>query len=318
MPWMIGIDEAGYGPNLGPLVQAAVALWIPDGDSAGWKTLRRVVRRCGVKADHRLLIDDSKAVYSRYGLEVLERGVLASLRLMEATVGDVLRRATVAGEGIGDILACEAWYDPSQATPMVATSEDVHSAFSTLAAGVPDEVGVGWFGDAIIVPTPRFNQIWDEHGSKAIVLSLGLTELIPAALDGLRHDGEPVVVQCDKHGGRNFYAAMLQEVFPNGWIVTERESAEESRYRVELLDRPVTVIFRPRADAESVAVALASMFCKYLREVCMLQFNRFWGKHVPGIRPTAGYPGDAKRFFDEIRPAMAKLGLTDDQVWRKR
>jgi hypothetical protein len=50
----------------------------------------------------------------------------------------------------------------------------------------------------------------------------------------------------------------------------------------------------------------------------MRQFNRFWAKHVPGIQPTAGYPGDAKRFFDEIKPAMAKLGLTDDEVWRKR
>ena len=131
-------------------------------------------------------------------------------------------------------------------------------------------------------------------------------------------DGEPVLFLCDKHGGRNFYAAMLQEAFPNGWIVAERESADESRYRVELLDRPVTVTFRPRADGDSVAVALASMLCKYLREVCMRQFNRFWATHVPGIRPTAGYPGDAKRFFDEIKPAMAKLGLTDDQVWRKR
>jgi hypothetical protein len=60
------------------------------------------------------------------------------------------------------------------------------------------------------------------------------------------------------------------------------------------------------------------MFCKYLREVCMLQFNRFWAEQVPGIRPTAGYPGDAKRFFDEIQRAMAKLGLSNDQVWRKR
>ena len=53
-------------------------------------------------------------------------------------------------------------------------------------------------------------------------------------------DGEPLLFLCDKHGGRNFYAAMLQEAFPNGWIVAERESADESRYRVELLDRPVT------------------------------------------------------------------------------
>ena len=111
---------------------------------------------------------------------------------------------------------------------------------------------------------------------------------------------------------------MVQQAFPDGWVVAEKESAEESRYRVEHLDRPVTVTFRPRADAESVAVALASMLCKYLREVCMRQFNRFWATHVPGIRPTAGYPGDAKRYYDEIQPAMTKLGLTPDQVWRKK
>ena len=32
MPWVIGIDEAGYGPNLGPLVQAAAAIWMPPDD----------------------------------------------------------------------------------------------------------------------------------------------------------------------------------------------------------------------------------------------------------------------------------------------
>ena len=62
MPWVVGIDEAGYGPNLGPLVQAAVALRLPDDDLAGWTTLKPWVRRAHERDDGRLLIDDSKAL----------------------------------------------------------------------------------------------------------------------------------------------------------------------------------------------------------------------------------------------------------------
>jgi len=180
-----------------------------------------------------------------------------------------------------------------------------------------------WGSYVNLVPAPLFNKVCDGSGSKATVLSCGLVSLLSRAREaGHAPNGEyanhPVTVLCDKQGGRNFYAALVQQAFPDGWVVAERESAGESRYRVERLDRPVAVTFRPRAEAESVAVALASMLAKYLREVCMRQFNRFWAKHVPGIAPTAGYPGDSKRFYAEIRGAMARLGLTEDQVWRKR
>lgn len=315
--WVVGIDEAGYGPNLGPLVQAAVSLRLPDADPAGWETLKPVVRRCHEKDDGRLLIDDSKKVYTRGGLAALEQAVMTSLILMESTVGDVLRRGTLAGVSVREALACESWYDPAESTPVAAPAEDLFDTFRALHEGMPSSAGMG-LGLAIVVPTPRFNQLVDDSGSKGTVLAHGLVELLPAAVNRTSQSGEPVLFLCDKHGGRNFYAAMVQQAFPDGWVVIEKESALESRYRVEGLGRPVSVVFRPRADGDSVAVALASMLCKYLREVCMRQFNRFWATHVPGLKPTAGYPGDARRFYDEIRPAMAKLGLTADQVWRKR
>jgi hypothetical protein len=60
------------------------------------------------------------------------------------------------------------------------------------------------------------------------------------------------------------------------------------------------------------------MVSKYLREVAMHQFNAFWKKHVPDLEPTAGYHGDADRFYREIRPAMRQLGIEKSAVWRKR
>ena len=71
-------------------------------------------------------------------------------------------------------------------------------------------------------------------------------------------------------------------------------------------------------DNKELKTALAAIEKEFGKGSIMRQFNRFWATHVPGIKPTAGYPGDAKRFYDEIRPAMTALGLTEDQVWRKR
>jgi hypothetical protein len=209
-------------------------------------------------------------------------------------------------------LVQETWFDTKELVPL---KESANESLRDRAKCYGVEIGTA---AAILTPAGLFNRVVDHSDSKATLLANGLCELLADITLTLSSEQDPLLFLCDKHGGRNFYAAMLQEAFPNGWVVPERESADESRYRVELLDRPVMVTFRPRADGDSVAVALASMLCKYLREVCMRQFNRFWATHVPGIRPTAGYPGDAKRFFDEIKPAMAQLGLTDDQVWRKR
>jgi ribonuclease HII len=313
MPWIVGIDEAGYGPNLGPLVQAAVSLKLPRADPAGWETLRAVVRQARERADGRLLIDDSKKVYARGGLEALERGVWAIVGAEPCPVRDFLWSCDDLPPW-GEDLCGELWFERDDSLPLHidpatawAASEPVRTALGGL-----------WTGDYRLVPAPRFNRVVDEFGSKGTVLSRGLIMLLASQSAAVPDDGEPLHFACDKQGGRNYYAPLIQEAFPEADIVAERESAEESRYRVENLSREMTVTFRPRADGDSVAVALASMVCKYLREVCMGQFNRFWARHVPGIRPTAGYPVDAKRFYAEIRPAMDKLGLTPDQVWRKK
>lgn len=311
MPWVVGIDEAGYGPNLGPLVQAAVALHLPDEDRAGWETLKPVVRRCHEKADGRLLIDDSKKVYTRGGLAALEQGIHALVgRPARKEFGHFLY--SVSQLKWIEELVMESWFDTKEMVPL---GEPASLNLRDEASNGGVRIGTA---AAIVTPACRFNRVVDRSASKATVLANGLCELLADIPIILSSEREPIVFLCDKQGGRNFYAAMLQEAFPTGWIVPEREGAAESRYRVEMLDRPVSVSFRPRADGESVAVALASMLCKYLREVCMRQFNRFWARHVPGIAPTAGYPVDARRFYAEIRPAMKMLGLTDDQVWRKR
>src|SRR5262245_44906058 len=300
MPWVVGIDEAGYGPNLGPFVQAAVALPLPANDLRGWKTLKSCVRRMEEDDDGRLLVDDSKKVYAGgTGLESLAVGVFAALGRRPRAAAELLE--TVLADWCRGHLEEECWYDPATAL------DDVDGPTIDLRPQLR----------AAVVPSPVFNRVVDRAGTKGAVTADGVGQFL-AHLHETLPAGEPVFASCDKLGGRNFYGAILADAFPDGWPVAAKETAAESRYRILNLDREITVTFKPRADGESVCVALASMLAKYLREVCMRQFNAFWAKHVPGIQPTAGYPGDARRFYDEIRPAMEALGLEPDAVWRKR
>ncbi len=83
-------------------------------------------------------------------------------------------------------------------------------------------------------------------------------------------------------------------------------------------DRPVTLLVQAKADAQFLPVAVASMLAKYLREICMEQFNQFWKHQLPELEPTAGYPVDAARFWEEIAAKAEELGIEKRKIWRSK
>jgi ribonuclease HII len=320
MAWLIGIDEAGYGPNLGPFVMSAVACRVPpahlDGDL--WSALAPAVRRAEEEDDGRLLIADSKVVYSTArGLHALETGVLACLGL------HCVNGATSLASLLDHVcphhteLKEECWYHGTTSVPVEVDADELATVRERLRGACVGGALTTLTAQSVLVCPPRFNAVLDRWESKAVVLALALAELCRRILPA-DADDEPACFFIDKHGGRNNYAAMLQQVFTDGLVLAEEEGRERSVYRVQGMTRPVRVTFEPRADGAHFPVALASMVSKYLRELCMLEFNRFWQQHVPTLKPTAGYPSDAARFLAAIQPAATKLGVAAEALWRRK
>jgi hypothetical protein len=325
MAWLVGIDEAGYGPNLGPLVMTAVACRLPDaaGDADLWRLFCKGVRRHGERDDGRLLVADSKLVYSTArGLAHLEKSVLAILRTSPQWSNDAplfLDLDALLGLLSPDALAdlgSEIWYTGTTTLPMECEIADLHSACAQLQGACCDTGVITSFVRSVIICPPRFNELTDAQDSKAAALNFGFTLLVRGAIANT--GAEPTAFVIDKHGGRNQYGPLLRGTFPRCGVRPNIEGMERSEYVVAGVDRPVRLTFMPRADLGCFPVALASMVSKYLRELLMAEFNAFWRQHVPGLKPTAGYPVDAGRFFGEIRAAIATLGLSERQVWRRK
>jgi hypothetical protein len=320
MTLLIGTDEAGYAPNLGPLVISATAWEIEDriDDDRLYKLVSDAV--CTVPGDAhaaRVAWADSKVLYSPgVGLSGLERGMLAALSLIDKRPGNWRSLwQTLDGE-VCERLEHVPWHigfntdlpiatDLADLEPLVAAVGDALAAAGIRLVAIASKA----------VFPDEFNRLVDGHGNKAEVLSRLTLELVGRMLD--RFGPRRARVVCDKHGGRNKYGRLLQQQFPDDLVEVREEGSTESAYAWGPKSRRIEARFRIGCE-DHLPVALASMASKYLREAAMLAFNRFWCQRLPELRPTAGYPRDALRFWNEIRPLQTELGIADGLLWRTR
>lgn len=184
----------------------------------------------------------------------------------------------------------------------------------------------------------EFNAAIDRLGLKSGLIAdatlAAVAETLARAVEREPQNELPVLALalCDKLGGRDRYLPTLAQRFPDAVIRVVKETRGVSVYRLIAQcgkDRggrvlsyrsPIALEIRFTAKGEAnVPTALASICAKYIREISMEAFNAYWrGQLGSALKPTAGYPLDAKRFRADVEEKRRELGIPDEIFWRKK
>jgi len=320
-----GIDEAGYGPLLGPLCVACAAFELPgDEPSCLWSALSGAVCREPSDRRRRVAVADSKRLKVASDdrpLRHLERGVTAF-----AGAGPDGLRFADDDELLGHLGA------PYPSTPCRMSAMPLPVGNEAAELGIAASMvaralrgaSVGLFKLAVrAISADEFNAQADRVGNKATINWMAAMQHVEAVRVASRARGLDAWFAIDQQGGRHNYTRPLATSFPEATIRVLDESDERAAYELRF-ERPgaaphrVTIEFRQRGEDTHLPVALASMAAKFVRELHMRRINAFFAQHVPELKPTAGYVQDGRRFLDAIRPTLLRLGMEEHALVRSR
>ncbi|MGB7296524.1 MAG: hypothetical protein WBC70_13125 [Candidatus Aminicenantales bacterium] len=320
-----GIDEAGYGPLIGPLVIAR-SVFVLDRQNPTleppslWSLLSSVVCQKYSDKKGRLAINDSKTLYApARSLERLERGVLTFLSasgMVPKNLDDLLEKISY------DALSCRVgndWYRAPNGEPhlpwfhspsqIAALQRKLHRVMLSTSIRLADI-------NAAVVFEDRFNQMVKNCHSKAdcawVFVSGHLQDIWS------RHGDHHPLIVVDRQGGRKTYRQLLESIFFPAEVSTLYENPAQSLYRIAEGIREMHILVQVDSERRHFPVALASMAAKYLRELLMTRFQSFWLVHAPEVKPTAGYFQDGRRFLRDIGPLLARLDIDPETFVRCR
>jgi ribonuclease HII len=315
---LAGIDEAGFGPLLGPLVVSCSALAVgPEHlESDLWQTFTRSVGKTRKHLGGRLLIADSKKAYHREeGLGHLERTVLALLQCLGKEPANLTELLTALCPDCLGRLGEYPWYQKMEQCRLTCGPAD-RIAAQVFASDVEARGARLVHLRSCCLDVAYYNTLVDRVKNKSEVLFIAVTQLIQGLLEGCTD--EVIHVQVDRQGGRAHYRENLLRSFPGMDLRIVQEGTEVSTYELRTGGRRLRLSFEVGADDRYLPVALASMVSKYLRELLMKCMNEYFVALDGSLKPTAGYWKDGQRFIEDLQRHLPHVKIDNHKLVRCR
>ncbi|MFK7765714.1 MAG: hypothetical protein AB8B55_00630 [Mariniblastus sp.] len=319
MPFLIGTDEAGYGPNLGPLTVTGTLWGCPNEGEDLYQSLASIFTNQGKRdSAKKLFIADSKKVYSSSGsIAALETSVLSLVRAVTGNIPSDWQELVnmICPDQVIEHLPNQIWLKGQQLSLPIKADVDRIQDLSDQFLAAAETASCSLIElQCVAVFPPEFNTKIEQFGNKATLLSTETLKIVRSLMDLADDDLE---IGCDKHGGRSKYAGLIQSLLTKEFVSIGEETSDISDYCFRENNRDVAIRFQAKGES-FLPTALASMVSKYVREIFMILWNDFWKTYVPTIKPTKGYPLDAKRFKAEIELFQFDMGIDDHSIWRNR
>ncbi len=319
MAILAGIDEAGFGPILGPLIISSAVFSIDDSllDADLWQLLNKSV---SLKRKHiagRLLITDSKKAYSKsLGIKHLQRTVLACLKSLGSepkSLSQLLSR--ICPDCLGR-LKQYAWYEDCDNYLLSADAADIAIAASVFAGDLDSNKIKLLELESNCLDVEHYNSMVAKVKNKSSVLFTATSKLVQAAWDKFSENNLQIII--DRQGGRVHYRKNLQRMFEDFELTILKESQTISSYELKQANKKMRLHFIVGADRKFLPVSLASMVSKFLRQLMIDNINRYFTGFHSELRPTAGYWKDGLRFIKDLKTHIPHVTFNTSQLIRCR
>ena len=311
---VVGIDENGLGPRLGPLVVTMVVASTSDEGRARAEARPKGAMRARLGDSKKLVAFGDTALG-----EAWARAIARRMGLREAQVATPDELVNALSLDSRDALrapcpehhGAQCWGTRDEA--LVSTPEQ-----AKLVAKVEkdlaklEELGVHIERATCVVTCARRLNDGVDRGLTRFHMDLHAMERL--MLDARERAGRDIVATCGKVGGFNSYSAAFGPMSGRLHAVA-MEGRARSEYHMPGVGQ---LAFVRDADAKHMLVCMASLVGKWVRDLLMARIVRYHRAELPDAPDASGYHDPVTtRFISATRLSRKKRGLPDECFERR-